>query len=286
MQIAQLYQQKRPVVSFEFFPPKTDKGVEILMRAVTELSELGPDYISVTCPLEKGRRSLTFTLVARIQNEFDVPTMAHLVTVHYSRDEVRDVLAGLRSDGIENLLALRGDLPDDGEIEREFAYASDLARVAREQGFSVGGAAHPEQHPDSADWDTEMLGLRRKVEAGCEFLVTQLFFDNADYFDYVDRARTAGIEVPIVAGIMPITSLPGIRRMAAMNGNRIPQELEAELEAAGDDPKSVEEIGVRHATAQCEALLDGGAPGIHFFTLNRSPSTRRIFKALQASGRV
>jgi len=286
MRIAELYRRKRPVFSFEFFPPQTDAGVASLFRALGELAALRPDFVSVTCPLDKPRRPLTFELVARIQRELDICAMAHLVTVLYSRDEMRGVLELLRGEGIENVLALRGDLPADAgaSAARDFPHASDLARFARDFGFSIGGAAHPEMHPDSVEWQGDLAGARAKVDAGCEFLVTQLFFDNADYFAYVERARAAGIAVPIVAGIMPVTSVGGIQRMAAMNGNRIPDELARELERVDGDPAAVSAAGARWATQQCEELLARGVPGIHFFTLNRSPATREILTALRKKG--
>ena len=286
MRIAELYRRKRPVFSFEFFPPRTDAGVDALFRALAELALLDPDFVSVTCPLDKPRRPLTFELVARIQRELGLTAMAHLVTVHYARDEVRKVFEQLQSDRIENVLALRGDLPAEGGADalRDFPHASDLAGFAREFGFSIGGAAHPEMHPDSSEWNGDIAGARTKVDAGCEFLVTQLFFDNADYFAYVERARAAGISVPIVAGIMPVTSVAGIKRMCAMNRNRIPDELLAELDRIDGDADAVSDAGVRWATRQCEELLAGGAPGIHFFTLNRSPATREILTNLRAKG--
>jgi len=286
MRIADLYASKKPVFSFEFFPPKTEKGVDSLFATLAELARLEPDFVSVTCPLDKPRRPLTLALVARIKRELGIEAMAHLVTVDYSVDEMRGVMQALKIDGIENVLALRGDLPEGpaGRARRDFPYASDLARFARDFGFSVGGAAHPELHPDSKDWQVEMAGARAKVEAGVEFLVTQLFFDNTDYFAYVERARAAGIQVPIVAGIMPVTSLPGIRRMAAMNGNRLPAPLVAELESVDGDAEAVADVGVRFAVAQCEELLERGVPGIHFYTLNRSPATRRILTRLREKG--
>jgi methylenetetrahydrofolate reductase (NADPH) len=286
MRIADLYREKRPVFSFEFFPPKTEKGVVSLFEAIRVLAKLEPDFVSVTCPLDKPRRPLTFELVARIQREIGVTAMAHLVTVLYSREEMRDVLEGLRADGVENVLALRGDLPDDSApaAPRDFPHASDLAAFARGFDLSVGGAAHPEMHPDSPAWDADLDGARAKVDAGCEFLVTQHFFDNADYFSYVERVRARGVEVPVVAGIMPVTSVAGIRRMAAMNGNRLPNALVAELERVDGDPEAVERVGVEWATLQCEELLARGVPGSHFFTLNRSPATRRILGALRENG--
>jgi methylenetetrahydrofolate reductase (NADPH) len=286
MRVASLYQRGRPVFSFEFFPPKTGKGVEALFRTLRELAPLSPDFVSVTCPLDKPRRPLTFELVARIRRELGIEAMAHLVTVDYSRDEVRAVLEQLRRDGIENLLALRGDLlpGTDASAPRDFPHGSDLAAFAKRFGLCVGGAAHPELHPDSTDWEGEIRHALGKVRAGCEFLVTQLFFDEADYFRYVERARRAGIEVPIVAGIMPVTSVPGIQRMAAQNRNRIPEPFLSELRAVESDDAAVHALGVRFATRQCEKLLAGGAPGIHFFTLNKSPATREILTALRARG--
>ena len=285
MRIAERFGTGRPVFSFEFFPPRTDAGVDALFRALRELAVLGPDFVSVTCPLDKPRRPLTFALVARIQRELGLTAMAHLVTVLYARDEVRGVLEQLRREGIENVLALRGDLPAEGEnAVRDFPHASDLASFARELGFSVGGAAHPEMHPNSRDWPGDLAGAHQKCAAGCEFLITQLFFDNADYFAYVERARSAGVEVPIVAGIMPVTSVSGIKRMAAMNGNRIPEALAKELERVDGDDAAVAAVGAQWATAQCEELLARGVPGIHFFTLNRSPATREILTALRAKG--
>ena len=283
MRLPDLYAGKRPVFSFEFFPPRTDKGAKPLFEAIGELARLEPDFVSVTCPLDKPRRSLTFELVARIKRDVGIETMAHLVTVDYERDEMTEILAKLRDDAVENVLVLRGDLPDDrpADAPRAFAHASDLAAFATPYGFGIGGAAHPELHPDSSDWEGEMRHARGKVEAGCAFLVTQLFFDNADYFRYLERAAESGIDVPIVAGIMPVTSVKGIRRMATMNGNRIPLELDRELDRVDGDAAAVHRVGVAWATAQCEELIERGAPGIHFYTLNRSPATREILTTLR-----
>jgi methylenetetrahydrofolate reductase (NADPH) len=288
MRVAQLYGRGHPVFSFEFFPPKTEKGVEALFRTLAELAPLAPDFVSVTCPLDKPRRPLTYGLVARIRRELGIEAMAHLVTVDYSRAEVDAVLAQLRAAGVDNVLALRGDLlpgmaPD---APRDFPHAAELAQRVRALGFCVGGAAHPELHPESKDWEGELRHAVAKVRAGCEFLITQLFFDCADYFRYVERARGVGIEVPIVPGIMPVGSVQGIKRMAAQNRNRIPAGFLAELEAVADDDAAVHRLGVRQAVAQCEELLAGGAPGIHFYTLNKSPATREILLDLRARGRA
>lgn len=286
MRVAELYAQDRPIFSFEFFPPRTPKGAESLLRTAKELARLRPDFVSVTCPLDKARRPDTLALVVQIKRDLGIEAMAHLVTVGYDRREMAEVLRQLRDAGIENVLALRGDLPEDADPDapRDFRHGSDLARFIRETGgLCIGGAAHPELHPQSSDWESEIRYAREKVEAGCEFLVSQLFFDNEDFFQYVERARAAGISVPIVPGIMPVGSVPGIKRMAGLNGNRIPAEFLAELEAAAHDDAAVHELGVRYATAQCQGLIERGVPGIHFYTLNRSPATREILTALRAS---
>ena len=283
MRIADLYADNRPIFSFEFFPPHSVEAAAELLETIRDLSRLGPDFVSVTCPIVKERRPLTFGLIARIKHEVDIEAMAHLVTTGYSRKEARGVLEGLRIGGVENVLALRGDPPPDIDTAgpQEFPHASDLASFAHELGLCVGGAAHPEKHPDSPDWESEIRHAQIKVEAGCEFLVTQLFFDNADYFRYIERMRDVGISVPIIPGIMPITSLKGIQRIAKMNGNRIPEDLLRELEGARDDSAAVHQIGVRHATSQCVELIQKGAAGIHFYTLNRSAATRQTLIMLR-----
>lgn len=283
MRVAELYERGRPVFSFEFFPPANVRAAEELFETIRELARFLPDYVSVTCPLTVDRRPLTFALIARIEQEVNVEAVAHVVGTGYSREEMRGVLEALYIGGVENVLALRGDLrPDDDPMAaRAFPHASDLAAFARTFDFCVGGAAHPEKHPESADWESELKYARAKVEAGCEFLLTQLFFDNADYFRYLERARAVGIGVPIIPGIMPITNVAGSKRMAALNGNRIPEDLLGELEEVADDADTVRRIGIRHATAQCEELLQRDVPGIHFYTLNRSPATRQVLGELR-----
>jgi methylenetetrahydrofolate reductase (NADPH) len=283
MRISDLYAGNRPIFSFEFFPPHSVKAAAELLETVRDLSRLGPDFVSVTCPIVKERRPLTFGLIARIKRDVDIEAMAHIVTMGYSREEVRGVLEGLRIGGVENVLVLRGDPPAgvDDPGPQEFPHASDLASFAREIGLCVGGAAHPEKHPDSPDWDSEIRHVHTKIEAGCEFLITQLFFDNSDYFRYVERMRDAGISTPIIPGIMPITSLKGIQRIADINGNRIPDDLMEELQSVREDSAAVHRIGVRHATSQCVELIQKGAAGIHFYTLNRSAATRQTLITLR-----
>jgi len=274
----------RPVISFEFFPPKSNAGFRGLFRTIEELRELRPSYVSVTMGAGGSTRSKTVDLVARIQREAGLTAMAHLPCVGFERSQVTAILDRLAADEVQNVLALGGDPPKDAEDfvqpEDGFTYANELTEFIRSHGgFSIGGACYPEVHPRAASPEEDLRNLVRKVRAGSDFLITQLFFDNRCYFDFVERAREAGIEVPIVAGIMPITSVKGIRRMLELGGGRMPPELEARIDAVADDDEA-SEVGVEWATEQCRELIERGVPGIHFYTLNRSPSTRRIFENL------
>jgi methylenetetrahydrofolate reductase (NADPH) len=256
------------------------------MRTVARLRELRPDFVSVTYPQDVRRRALTIELVTRIEAEAGLEAMAHLTCVNASREQVHRVLEQLERSGVDNVLALRGDIPPEETIvvprEQWFASSTELAAYIREHfRFCIGGAAHPEKHPEAADEAADIAYARAKVEAGCEFLVTQFFFDNADYFAYVERARAAGIEVPIVAGIMPVTSYSGILRMTQMNGQSIPPALLEQLEPIAEDGDAVSEVGIAWARKQCLELLRKGTPGIHFYTLNRSPATRRVLSWLR-----
>ena len=285
MRIADAYAKKRPVFSFEFFPPRAEKGARTLMRTLDELRSLSPDFVSVTYPLLRARRHLTQEIVASIRRDLGIEAMAHLTCVDASHDEIRAVLDHLQASSIENVLTLGGDPPPDQEVvvprDEWFPHASDLARYIRaEFDFCLGGAAHPEKHPTAPDFDSDVANLRHKVDAGCEFLITQLFFANEDYFRLIDAARAIGVDVPIVPGIMPITNVDGIKRMCAQNESEIPAALLEELEDAREDAAAVAGIGIRYAERQCRELLDAGAPGIHFYTLNRSSATRRILESL------
>jgi methylenetetrahydrofolate reductase (NADPH) len=286
VRIADLYSQGRPVFSFEFFPPHSDAGVTALMRTLDLLRPLEPDFVSVTYPLDRARRHLTLELVSRIQRETGIEAMAHLTCVDATRDEIREVLERLRAERIDNVLALRGDPPPEEQItvppDSWFPHASELVTFIRSEfRFCVGGAAHPEKHPEATDLSTDLEHLRWKVRTGCEFLITQLFFDNESYFQFVERAHATGVEVPIVPGIMPVTSVAGVKRMTQVSGASIPEDLLCQLEHAQDDRDAVAELGVAWARAQCEDLLERGAPGIHFYTLNRSKATRRILSSLR-----
>ncbi len=285
MRIVDLYRGGEPVMSFEFFPPKSDAGFRSLFRTIEDLKQLAPGFVSVTMGAGGSTRAKTVDLVVRIQQELGITAMAHLPCLGFDRDAVADILDALRAGDVENVLALRGDVPQDQtdfvSPENGFAHANDLARfIAERGGFSIGGACYPEVHPEAPSAEDDLANLVRKVGDGAEFLITQLFFDNEKFFSFVERARGAGIEVPIVPGIMPITSVKSIRRMTALGGGSIPPELDAELSRLDEDDDATLEVGIAWATLQCRELLDHGAPGIHFYTLNRSPATRRIHQAL------
>jgi methylenetetrahydrofolate reductase (NADPH) len=285
MSIVDLYGRGEPVISFEFFPPKTDAGFRSLFRTIEDLKQLGPGFVSVTMGAGGSTRAKTVDLVIRIQRELGIISMAHLPCAGFERGDVAEILDTLEAGGVENVLALRGDPPRDVENFVQpadgFPYASDLtAFIAARGGFSIGGACHPEVHPEAADAEQDLAHLVEKVRAGANFLISQLFFDNEKFFDFVARARAAGIEVPIVPGIMPITSVAGIRRMTSLGGGSIPHELDAELARVADDDAATLEIGIDWATLQCRELIDRGVPGIHFYTLNRTPATQRIYQAL------
>jgi methylenetetrahydrofolate reductase (NADPH) len=285
MRIASCFGRARPVFSFEFFPPRTDKGFESLFRSIAELKRLDPDFVSVTWGAGGSTRLKTIEITTRIQREAGLTAMSHLTCVGSTRDEIAEILDTLGDAGIENVLPLRGDPPKDQPdfqpVPGGFRYANELLEFIHSRwDFCTPAACYPETHTEAPSPEVDLENLARKVSAGAEFLITQLFFDNAAYFAFVAQARAAGIEVPIVPGIMPVTSSANVPRIAKMSGARIPDELQHALDAAGSDPAQTDAVGVEWATLQCRELLERGAPGIHFYTLNRSPATRRIYENL------
>jgi methylenetetrahydrofolate reductase (NADPH) len=287
MRIEQILDERRPVFSFEFFPPKTDEGLANLRAALEDLKEDGPDYASVTYGAGGSTRETTIGVVKSIKQEYGIEAMAHLSLVGNSVDGLRAVLDEIQAAGIENVLALRGD-PPRGETEwiahpEGLEYSVELIElIHREYDFCVGAACFPEVHPQAASAEDDLRYLKRKVDAGASFLITQLFFDNRDYFDFVDQARAIGIEVPIIPGIFPVTNYVQIKRIAELCQSRFPDRFERELEERKDDVDAVADLGVAYAALQCVELLAKGAPGIHFYTLNRSPATRAILAALRS----
>ena len=277
-----------PSFSFEFFPPRTDEGERNLGRALAELSRLSPTFVSVTYGAggSTTERRKTIDIVRHLKRDYGMEAMAHFTCVGATTAELREMLDTMRDAGVENVLALRGD-PPEGEdewtaTEGGMSYSRELIELIRDEyDFAIGAACFPEVHIHATDAESDLRYLKEKVDAGARFLITQLFFDNQCYYDFVARARDLGIDVPIVPGIWPITNASQIKRVTGMCGSRIPDRLLRELELRGDEPDAVKDLGVAYATLQCADLLSNGAPGIHFYTLNRSPATRAILSALK-----
>ena len=277
-----------PSFSFEFFPPRTDEGERNLGRALAELSRLSPTFVSVTYGAggSTTEKRKTIDIVRHLKRDYGMEGMAHFTCVGAAVGQLRDMLDTMRDAGIENVLALRGD-PPPGEsewtaTEGGLSYSRELIELIRDEyDFAIGAACFPEVHIHATDAESDLRYLKEKVDAGARFLITQLFFDNQAYYDFVVRAREIGIDVPILPGIMPITDAGQIKRITEMCGSNIPGRLLRELELRADQPGAVTDLGVAYATLQCSDLLAKGAPGIHFYTLNRSPATRAILSALR-----
>lgn len=286
MHIREIFAQDATTISFEFFPPKTAADSNALFETITKLEELQPSFVSVTYGAGGSTRQLTHDLVLRIKQTTSLEPIPHLTCVCHQREELAEILARYAEAGVANILALGGDPPrDKGNYDRgmdAFRYAEGLVGFIREQGnFGVGVAGFPEGHPGTPNRLEEMDYLKRKVEAGADYICTQLFFDNRDFWDFRERCELAGIRVPVIAGIMPITSLSGMKRMAQLAlGARVPARLQKALARAQDDASAVREVGIHWATEQCRDLLDQGVKGIHFYTLNRSDATRQIYQQL------
>jgi methylenetetrahydrofolate reductase (NADPH) len=288
MRIDRLFGLGQPTISFEFFPPKNEGGWAQLYQAIGELHSLKPSYVSVTYGAGGSTRGKTLDLVTRIQNELKIRSMAHLTCVGHTADELGKILDDLWNAGIHNVLALRGD-PPAGQTnfvatQGGFGNADGLVsyiRTKTNQDFCVGVAGYPEGHPQCLNLTRDMEHLKRKVDNGANFVVTQLFFDNTDFYRFRDQARSAGIKVPLVAGIMPISNVGQIKRFVSMCGSKIPQPLLLKLESLENDPEAVHQAGVEYATQQCQDLLANGCEGIHFYTLNKSKATVQICKTLK-----
>ncbi len=288
--IRDIYAAKRAagkqVISFEFFPPKTDEGDKALLeKHIPALMATKPDFCSVTYGAGGSTREKTLMIVDRIQQEHKLTALAHLTCVNHTREQVGELLQKIKAIGCKNILALRGDPPGGGEFTVTpggFEYSSQLVKFIREQdGFSIGVAGFPEGHiackqGKQADWQH----LKQKIEAGADFVITQLFFDNTDYFEFRDQLTKLGVKVPLVPGVLAILSVGAIRRFTQLCGAKIPAALGAKLDAVGSDDAAAAEFGIEYATQQCEALLKAGAPGLHFYTLNKAASTVRVLKNL------
>lgn len=289
MLIRELLRPGKTTVSFEFFPPNTPRGWDRLFSVIADLVPLKPSYVSVTYGAGGRTRENTHDLITRLRKETNLEIVAHLTCVGHTRDEIAAILDRYADEGIRNVLALRGDDPTEGAPEPSdggFPYAADLVAMIRETHpeMGIGVAGFVEGHPDSANRLEEITHLKAKVDAGADYIVTQLFFDNRDYYDFVDRCRLDGIDVPVIAGVMPVTGLRNMERMAELSPRaRFPAGLLRTIRR-GTGKEQVERAGTHWATEQVRDLIDRGVPGIHLYTLNHSRSTIRIGEALGLDG--
>lgn len=288
MRIDEIISEQRPTFSVEFFPPKTAEAKDELFETARALRELEPDFVSVTYGAGGSTRDGTVEITTALKNEIGFETMAHLSCVGETTEGLATTLDRIEAAGIENVFALRGDPPrgqeDFVQPAGGLGSAAELASfIAAGWDFGIGGACFPEVHPEAPDLETDLQYLKTKVDAGATFLITQLFFDNQVYFDFVKEARARGIEVPILAGVIPVASFAQTKRICELCDATIPPQLEAAFAAAGGEPEREFELGIAYAAQQCAELLIAGAPGIHFYALNRAPATRAVLGALKAS---
>ncbi len=290
MKIRDILRERR-TISFEFFPPRAAEGIPDVLATLGELTAYSPEFVSVTYGAGGSTRAFTEEITVRAKQTADVEVMAHLTCVGQTTEELDGVLRRLDEAAIENVIALRGD-PPRGEtefvpVEGGFSHASDLVEhIGGNYDFGIAAACYPEGHAEAVDLEADLGYTKLKVENGAEFLITQLFYDNNDYFEFVERARAAGIDVPIVPGVLPVLSAPQIRRFTALCGSKIPPELDAELVKYAGDDDGAREMGVEYATRQVEELWDAGVPGVHFYVLNRSYSVSKILDHLALPGYV
>ena len=286
MRLRELYSRPEKTFSVEFFPPKTDKGEESLFEEIAVLKQLKPSFCSVTYGAGGSTRGKTVELVERIHRECRMEVMCHLTVVGQSKNEVRAVLAGLKEKGIENIIALGGD-PPQGVVDwvphpDGFSHSVELVRAAASYRWvSIAVAGFPEVHPRALSREADLKYLKEKVDAGADVVITQLFFDNEDFYRYVDDLQKLGVRAPIIPGILPVLSAPQVRRFTSVCGARIPPRLERLLAKVEEDDEGAARLGIDYATEQCEGLLSFGVPGIHFYSLNKSRSVKAIFENLR-----
>ncbi len=289
MKISDLLKQIKRSVSFEFFPPKTPEGEESLFKTIKELEFIRPTFVSVTYGAGGTTRERTIRIVKRIHTETNLTVMAHQTCIGHTRKDIIDILNQYKNIGVQNVLALRGDIPEGQEESFAFPpdgcrYANELVSLIRENfgdWFSIGVAAYPEGHPESPDIDTDIHFFKKKIDAGAEFAITQMFFDNTFFYRFIDKLQKVGVNIPVIPGIMPITNFKQIKKFADMCGATIPSDLIKRLQPVADRPEEVEKIGIEFAVKQCEDLLKNGAKGLHFYTLNKSKATVQIYKAVK-----
>ncbi|MGB9874233.1 MAG: methylenetetrahydrofolate reductase [NAD(P)H], partial [Hydrogenobacter sp.] len=272
-------------VSFEFFPPKTEEGERELFETIRNLEHISPTFVSVTYGAGGSTRDRTKRVVEKIHRETDLTVMAHLTCIAHSKQEILDILEEYRNMGIENILALRGDMPKNLESPADACkYAYELVMFIREnfkEAFSIGVASYPEGHPESPNMEWEIRYFKKKVSAGADFSITQMFFLNEYYYRFVELCQKEGVHIPIIPGIMPITNFKQVSKFASMCGATIPDDLIKKLEPYADNQEETTKIGVEFAIRQCEDLLDNGVPGLHFYTLNKSKATIQIYEAIK-----
>ncbi len=286
MRIRQKLDERKPSLSFEFFPPKDDIGFWDLYKTIEALKPIHPTFVSVTYGAGGGTRRKTIDLVQRIKHDIGIEPLAHLTCVGATRQEIGAVVDEFRQQGIENILALRGDPPTGTTAftatEGGFAHANELISFIRDRcDLCIGAACYPEKHPESPSLDQDMAHVKGKVDAGADFLISQLFFDNQAFYRYREQAERAGITVPIIAGIMPILSVKQVKKFTQMCGATIPVDLLRKIESLEDDAEAVRHVGTYHATQQCHDLIAQGVAGIHFYTLNRSTATRAVYQYIR-----
>lgn len=281
MKICNKFGVKDRLLSFEFFPPKRVENEHILFETLEDLVPYNPDFVSITYGAGGSTKDKTLEWTLRIKNNYNLDVMMHLTCITSDRDEVNELLDTLKNHGIENILALRGDIPKDGQIyhiSRDFKYASDLVEFIKPKGFCIGVAGYPEGHLEAKSIEDDILHLKRKIDAGGDFIITQLFFDNSLFYRYLELLNKNGIDKPVLAGIMPITSLGQIEKFRAMCGVYIPEDFEKGIAGKSDD--YVFKAGVEYATRQCDDLIKHGVKGLHFYTLNKSEATKLILDNL------
>lgn len=277
MKISDILSNGHPKLSFEVFPPKNSEAFETVRKAAGEIAMLKPDFMSVTYGAGGGTSQYTVSVACELQKNYSVPTLSHLTCVNSTKEKVHEVLRQLTENGIENIMALRGDLPEDGGGHREYKYASELVKEIKSYGdFCVGGACYPEGHPESDSTESDIEHLKIKVDAGCDFLTTQMFFDNETFYRFADRIRSAGIKVPLVAGIMPVTSAAQIKRIGLLSGGEIPKSFLRIVERFCDDPGAMKQAGIAFTTSQIIELMSNGFNAIHIYSMNKPDVAAKI----------
>ena len=283
MKISEILTNTRRSLSFEVFPPKSDSSFESVREATERIASLSPSFMSVTYGAGGGTSKYTLAIAKEIREKYGVPSLAHLTCVSSSKETVRARIRDMKELGIENVMALRGDIPDGMEMaSRDYRYAVELVKELKEAGgFCIGGACYPEGHPESKSLDEDIFRVKEKVDSGLDFLTTQMFFDNSLYYRFLDRAEKAGINVPIVPGIMPITSVMQIERVVALSGSFLPKEFLSMVEKYGSDPVSMKNAGIEYATRQSEGLFGYGVKNVHVYSMNKPDVARQILENLK-----